>query len=98
VIEAGKPKWVATSKNNHWLDCEAICEAMGYTLNVQRNPEMSRPEKAEDERGEEQEAPPLEPKRTVLPRKPVPEPTSQPQDGLKSRFARFGQRANQKVR
>jgi phage terminase large subunit GpA-like protein len=98
VIEGGKPKWVATSKDNHWLDTEAICEAMGYTLNVQRNPEMSRTERAEDERGEEQEAPPPEPKRTGLPRKPAPEPTNQPQDSLKSRFARFGQKANQKVR
>jgi phage terminase large subunit GpA-like protein len=98
VMEAGKPKWVATSKNNHWLDCEAICEAMGYTLNVQRNPEMSRREKAEDEQGEVQAAPPPEPKRTGLPRKPAPEPTNQPQDSLKSRFARFGQKANQKVR
>jgi hypothetical protein len=59
---------------------------------------MSRREKAEDEQGEVQAAPPPEQKRMGLPRKPAPEPTSQPQDSLNSRLARFGQRANQKVR
>ena len=27
------------SRHNHFLDCEALCAAIGYTLNVQRIPE-----------------------------------------------------------
>jgi hypothetical protein len=30
---------VKRSRNNHFLDCEALCAAIGYTLNVQRIPE-----------------------------------------------------------
>lgn len=39
IIEDGKPKWVARSKANHFLDVEAMLAAIGYTLNVQRIPE-----------------------------------------------------------
>ena len=38
VIE-GKPVWVKRSRHNHYLDCEALCAAIGYTMNVQRIPE-----------------------------------------------------------
>lgn len=38
VIE-GKPVWVKRSRHNHFLDCEALCAAIGYMMNVQRIPE-----------------------------------------------------------
>lgn len=39
TIKDGLPVWVQRARDNHYLDCEAICEAMAYTLNVQRIPE-----------------------------------------------------------
>jgi phage terminase large subunit GpA-like protein len=35
----GKPQWVQRSRQNHYLDCEALAMAIGYSLNVQRIPE-----------------------------------------------------------
>jgi phage terminase large subunit GpA-like protein len=35
----GKPQWVQKSRANHYLDCEALAMAIGYSLNVQRIPE-----------------------------------------------------------
>lgn len=37
--ETGKAEWVRRSRANHFLDCEALCAAAAYTLNVQRIPE-----------------------------------------------------------
>ena len=39
----GKPEWVRRGRANHLLDCEALCAAAAYTLNVQRIPEIDRP-------------------------------------------------------
>ena len=39
VVIEGKPVWVKRSRHNHYLDCEALCAAIGYTMNVQRIPE-----------------------------------------------------------
>lgn len=36
VDPLGKPEWVQRSKENHFLDCEAMQAAAGYMLNVQR--------------------------------------------------------------
>ena len=36
---SGKPQWVQRSRANHYLDCEALALAIGYSLNVQRIPE-----------------------------------------------------------
>jgi phage terminase large subunit GpA-like protein len=33
---SGKPKWVQRSRENHFLDCEAMQAAAGYLLNMQR--------------------------------------------------------------
>jgi phage terminase large subunit GpA-like protein len=35
----GKPQWVQKSRANHYLDCEALAMAIGYSLNVQRIPD-----------------------------------------------------------
>lgn len=32
----GKPQWIRRSRNNHYLDCEAMAYAAGYMLNVHR--------------------------------------------------------------
>ena len=36
---SGKPQWVQKSRANHYLDCEALTMAIGYSLNVQRIPD-----------------------------------------------------------
>lgn len=33
---SGKPQWIRRSRQNHFLDCEALNAAAGYFLNVQR--------------------------------------------------------------
>ncbi|WP_026190759.1 terminase gpA endonuclease subunit [Methylobacterium sp. WSM2598] len=38
-IVAGKPVWTQVSRDNHWLDSEALAAAAGYLLNVQRIPD-----------------------------------------------------------
>lgn len=35
----GKPVWLKRARDNHFLDCEALCAAAAYALNVQRIPE-----------------------------------------------------------
>lgn len=40
TVVDGKPKWVQRYKDNHYLDAEAICEAMAWSLNVQHLPGM----------------------------------------------------------
>ena len=39
IVVEGKPRWVRRARANHFLDCEALCAAIGYALNVQRIPE-----------------------------------------------------------
>lgn len=39
---SGRPLWVRRSKDNHYLDCEAMAYAAGYLLNVQRIPEGTK--------------------------------------------------------
>lgn len=39
LVLEGKPKWIRRSRNNHFLDCESMAAALGYSLNVQRIPE-----------------------------------------------------------
>lgn len=98
VIEDRKPKWVQTSRQNHFLDCEAICEAMGYTLNVQRIPDGVRRSGATDAEPEppvplmRAETPPPEPETDDDP------PPSAPQGSARSRFASLGARANRRAR
>jgi phage terminase large subunit GpA-like protein len=35
----GRPQWIQKSRANHYLDCESLAMAVGYSLNVQRIPE-----------------------------------------------------------
>ena len=93
VVIEGKPRWVKRSRHNHFLDCEALCAAAGYVLNVQRIPEGAT-------RHDDPDAPaapaPAEPGAA-----PAPDPNPPPQPGqsadaraFKSRFARLGSRLN----
>ena len=47
---SGKPQWIARSRENHFLDAEALAAAAGYLLNVQRiNTGTTRPAVEEEE-------------------------------------------------
>lgn len=77
--ETGKPEWVRRSRANHFLDCEALCAAAAYTLNVQRIPEgVTREQDAADPVAD----PDRVPSRAKPPAAAAPASTS-----LRSRFA-----------
>lgn len=46
---SGAPKWVQVSRHNHFLDCEAMNEAAGHMLNVQKIPLGSEREVTEED-------------------------------------------------
>lgn len=99
VVVEGKPVWVKRSRNNHFLDCEALCAAIGYTLNVQRIPEG-----IERKTSIEAAVPDgHDPTRVTAPepdqsKAPPPASRSSPGRGgsgaLRGRFARHGSRLN----
>lgn len=101
VLENCKPKWVQTSKQNHFLDCESMAEAMGYSLNVQRIPEgVRRSSVGHDPEPEETPAaqPEGDPEADVV---EPPAPVAPPSRGaggpdLRSKFARMGRGINRK--
>lgn len=39
LVIDGKPTWVRRQRDNHYLDCEALAAAGGYSLNVHRIPD-----------------------------------------------------------
>ena len=83
----GKPQWVQRSRQNHFLDCEALAMAIGYSLNVQRIPEGvarkgDRPvDLAVDDAGEVQTADPTPHAAAAIP-------------NLRDRFAGLSSRLN----
>jgi phage terminase large subunit GpA-like protein len=96
VVIEGKPVWVKRSRHNHYLDCEALCAAIGYTMNVQRIPEgVERAPTREaavpgghdgtQVDGEDPEAPPPTSRAT---------PVRGGGGALRARFARHGSRLN----
>jgi phage terminase large subunit GpA-like protein len=64
----GRVEWVQRSRDNHFLDCEAMQAAAGYLLNVQRIPLQKLKERPTGEVGTKPETPP----------KDNPDPTPQP--------------------
>jgi len=34
ITDSGKPQWIERSRQNHYLDCEAMAAAAGFMLNV----------------------------------------------------------------
>ena len=99
VVVEGKPVWVKRSRHNHCLDAEALCAAIGYTLNVQRIPEG-----IERKTSIEAAVPDgHDPSAVTAPapdRSKAPPPASQPSPGrggsgaLRGRFSRQGSRLN----
>lgn len=61
----GKGLWVRRSRNNHFLDCEALCAAAAYSLNVQRIPETESAEASDDAPPSEAAAPGVAPGRPL---------------------------------
>jgi len=101
IIENGKPKWVETSRQNHFFDCEAMAEAMGYSLNVQRIPEGIRRQSANPPaEAAEIPAPDPEAKDSGEEVEP-PAPSGPPSRGaggpdLRAKFARMGRGINRR--
>lgn len=95
VIEDGRPKWVQTSKDNHFLDCEAISEAMGYALNVQRIPDVRV---LHDKSAREEPGPDPVPEHSDAEDAPLPPPAPKDNAGAalrtRARFSGFGARLN----
>lgn len=84
TVKDGVPLWVKRTRDNHYLDCEAICEAMAYTLNVQRIPEGVR-------RAVADEAPDVDPGRGPD-TPPTPPPAAAASATRRARFAGLGHR------
>jgi phage terminase large subunit GpA-like protein len=88
IVVEGKPKWIRRARANHFLDCEALCAAIGYALNVQRIPERAERESAaapQDDRSQDDGD--------------EPPPVSSPLAGgghqnMRTRFANLGHRLN----
>ena len=80
TLAEGKPVWLRKSRRNHFLDCEAICEAMAFTLNVQRIPEGVRRDTDDDGRL---------PTRGATPRRQDHDPPAAAQVAQQSRRERF---------
>ena len=66
TVKNGKPVWVMRSRQNHFLDCEALCALGGLMLNVQRIPDGI----------ERQEARPVEDVPPPIPAAPEAEPAA----------------------
>lgn len=91
VVVEGKPTWVRRSRHNHFLDCEALCMAAGYVLNVQRIPEGGDREAPADETADDTSPPEGPPP----PRPTAPPPAARSGGGdFRSRFAQLGSRLN----
>lgn len=92
VIEPGsaKAKWVKLRRDNHFLDCEAMAAAAGYSLNVHAIPEGTVRQWGEED--EIAVAPKPEPE---IPDPPDDEPPAQPAPAgadLRNRFRSLGSR------
>jgi len=109
IVVEGKPQWVRRSRDNHYLDCEAIAAAMGYSFNVQRIPHPSEaggaePEPDQPEPGQAEEV--MVPEGVEAPSlaadevdrsaqgKPSPTPSRGGGGSLRNRFAGRGSRMN----
>lgn len=91
VVIEGRPSWIRRSRNNHFLDCEALCAAIGYALNVQRIPEgVSRPGAGPPSGGEV----PAPEGDALLPPSPATFPPVGDGGTLRQRYASMGHRLN----
>jgi phage terminase large subunit GpA-like protein len=86
VVSPGKLKavWKRVRRDNHFLDCEALVAAAGYSLNVQ-----AIPEGVEREWGEDDSTPETEEQEEAQPETDPPSEPSAKVD-LRNRFRRLG--------
>lgn len=89
MVVEGKPVWVKRSRHNHFLDCEALCAAIGYAMNVQRIPEG-----VERRTAAELPADPGDPSEGDPPSPPPPTPGGGGAGGARRRFSGIGNRLN----
>jgi phage terminase large subunit GpA-like protein len=87
IVVEGKPRWMRRSKANHAFDCEALCAAIGYALNVQRIPEGVQRTGDEDREAREHDG-------DALPPPPLVHSPAGGGGSLRNRFAGIGQRLN----
>ena len=88
----GKPQWVQKSRANHYLDCEALAMAIGYSLNVQRIPDGVMREGPVSELPREPLA--SETDEDPAPARSVPPLAAAAMPDLRSRFAGLSLRLN----
>jgi phage terminase large subunit GpA-like protein len=88
----GKPQWVQKSRSNHYLDCEALAMAIGYSLNVQRIPDGVVREGPNNEPRNEEVAGEAGEDRS--PTRSVPALAAAAMPDLRSRFAGLSSRLN----
>ncbi len=95
IVHPGKPKpeWKQVRRDNHYFDCEALCAAAGYTLNVQMIPEGIEREWGDDD-GELPDAgePKVDTPETDDEPEHDPDPQEDVKDILRKRFGRLGRR------
>jgi phage terminase large subunit GpA-like protein len=74
----GRVEWVQRSRDNHFLDCEAMAAAAGYLLNVQRIPLQNKKTGTMDGVGREPSTPPevVVPQPNNPPMPPPPQPVA----------------------
>jgi RecB family exonuclease len=89
----GKPQWVQKSRANHYLDCEALAMAIGYSLNVQRIPDGVTREKRGAEPGPETGTD-TDNDEAAVRAKPVVALAAAAMPDLRSRFAGLSSRLN----
>lgn len=93
---SGKPQWVKRSRENHYLDCEALAAAAGYFLNVQRiGPKTTAvrdeiPESDEVEQVQTAAVPDSKVKKEPIPAAPAVT------DAKENRFAKMAAKLNMK--
>lgn len=82
---SGKASWIRRSRDNHFLDCEALAAAAGYFLNVQRIGVNATREPAE---AKADDAPPAK-KELETVGAPAPAPAAVARDATADKFARM---------
>jgi phage terminase large subunit GpA-like protein len=92
----GRPQWVQKSRANHYLDCESLTMAIGYSLNVQRIPDgVQRDSAGNGPRHELSGDPETEnSKDTAAILKPVATLAAAAMPDLRTRFAGLSHRLN----
>lgn len=88
VTPTGKPMWIQINRRNHYFDCEAMNEAAGHLLAVQKIPVGTS--RAGDEMPDEDEPPPITP--TPTPKGP---PAPPPVSSARALMANYAARLNQ---